>query len=219
MILKHGILLASMAFRSPFLVLSRHVPLISQALPRTKTLQRTVPKALFSTSNTKMSQSSEAFMKAVAERRSYYKLNKTSPLSDAAIQKLVEKTVALVPSSFNAQSTRVVLLLNDQHDAFWDIVGETLKKFAPDEKAAAKTAKKNQGFKDAYGTILFYEDSVPLDVLRETFALYRDKFGQWSEHTSAMHQFVLWTGLEAEGFGANLQHVSQIFLSTHYLEH
>jgi len=40
--------------------------------------------------------------------------------------------------------------------------------------------------------------------------MYADKFPQWSEHTSAMHQFVLWAGLEAEGFGANLQHYNPI---------
>jgi predicted oxidoreductase (fatty acid repression mutant protein) len=58
------------------------------------------------------------------------------------------------------------------------------------------------------GQILFYEDSEPIENLKEMFTLYKDKFDEWSEHTSAMHQFVLWTGLEAEGFGANLQHVS-----------
>jgi predicted oxidoreductase (fatty acid repression mutant protein) len=98
---------------------------------------------------------SDTFMKAVAERRTYYKLNKKSPISDDAIKKLVEATVENVPSSFNAQSTRIVLLLNDQHDAFWDIVGNTLKQFATSEKEAAKTAKKNQSFRDAYGTVCY----------------------------------------------------------------
>lgn len=40
--------------------------------------------------------------------------------------------------------------------------------------------------------------------------LYADKFPQWSEHTSAMHQFVIWTALEAEGLGANLQHYNPV---------
>lgn len=30
--------------------------------------------------------------------------------------------------------------------------------------------------------------------------------GQYSEHTSAMHQIHLWTALELDGFGASLQH-------------
>jgi predicted oxidoreductase (fatty acid repression mutant protein) len=36
--------------------------------------------------------------------------------------------------------------------------------------------------------------------------MYAYGFPQWSEHSSAMHQFALWTALEAEGFGASLQH-------------
>lgn len=35
---------------------------------------------------------------------------------------------------------------------------------------------------------------------------YAKLFPGWSEHTSAMHQFVLWTALEAEKLGCNLQH-------------
>jgi uncharacterized protein len=58
--------------------------------------------------------------------------------------------------------------------------------------------------------ILFFEDPVPVKKLQEQFAIYADKFPQWSEHTSAMHQFALWTALEAEGAGANLQHYNPV---------
>lgn len=40
--------------------------------------------------------------------------------------------------------------------------------------------------------------------------MYADRFPTWSEHTSAMHQYALWTALEAEGFGANLQHYNPL---------
>jgi predicted oxidoreductase (fatty acid repression mutant protein) len=58
--------------------------------------------------------------------------------------------------------------------------------------------------------ILFYEDPAPVKNLQTKFAQYADKFPDWSEHTSAMHQFAAWTALEAEGFGANLQHYSPL---------
>ena len=35
-------------------------------------------------------------------------------------------------------------------------------------------------------------------------------FPQWSEHTSAMHQFTLWTALDAAGLGCNLQHYQAV---------
>jgi predicted oxidoreductase (fatty acid repression mutant protein) len=40
--------------------------------------------------------------------------------------------------------------------------------------------------------------------------MYAHQFGDWSEHTNAMHQYALWVALEAEGFGANLQHYNQV---------
>lgn len=41
-------------------------------------------------------------------------------------------------------------------------------------------------------------------------AMYADKFPQWSEHTSAMHQYMLWTAFESEGLGCNLQHYNPL---------
>lgn len=35
-------------------------------------------------------------------------------------------------------------------------------------------------------------------------------FPEWSEHASGMHQILVWTALELEGLGANLQHLNAI---------
>jgi predicted oxidoreductase (fatty acid repression mutant protein) len=58
--------------------------------------------------------------------------------------------------------------------------------------------------------VLFFEDPKPVNDLEQAFPLYAHHFPVWSEHTSAMHQFALWTALEAAGFGANLQHYNPI---------
>ncbi|KAI4251603.1 MAG: hypothetical protein L6R35_007606, partial [Caloplaca aegaea] len=58
--------------------------------------------------------------------------------------------------------------------------------------------------------ILFYEDT---DVIREfqaKFKTYEAKFPEWSDQTSGMHQFTIWTALEAEGLGVNLQHYNPL---------
>jgi predicted oxidoreductase (fatty acid repression mutant protein) len=57
---------------------------------------------------------------------------------------------------------------------------------------------------------LFYEDQSVIKGLQEKMEVFAPYFPQWSEHTSAMHQYVLWTALEAEGLGANLQHYNPI---------
>jgi predicted oxidoreductase (fatty acid repression mutant protein) len=58
--------------------------------------------------------------------------------------------------------------------------------------------------------VLFYEDKSVIKGLQEKMEVFAEYFPQWSEHTSAMHQYVLWTALEAEGLGANLQHYNPI---------
>lgn len=66
----------------------------------------------------------KSFFDAVIERRTYYQLNKDSPISDKQITDIAEKALLHVPSSFNSQSTRLVVLLNKDHEQFWDFVLE-----------------------------------------------------------------------------------------------
>jgi len=162
---------------------------------------------IFSSSNTMAS--SVSFLDAVKGRRTIYALNKEAPISDDKIEQLVNETVKNAPSSFNSQSTRLVVLLKDEHDRFWEFVKEVLKPQVPAEQFEG-TVKRLDGFKAGYGTILFFEDPEPIQKLQKAYAIYADYMPQWSEHTSAIHQYILWAGLEAEGFGANLQHVSLI---------
>jgi len=151
----------------------------------------------------------KSFIEAIKERRTYYQLNKESPISDKQITEIAEKAVLHVPSSFNSQSTRLVVLLNKEHDQFWDFVLEVLKPIVPAEQFSG-TEQRISGFKAGYGTILFYEDPEPVEGLRKAFPIYAHHFGDWSEHTSAMHQYALWVALEAEGLGANLQHYNPL---------
>ena len=46
--------------------------------------------------------------------------------------------------------------------------------------------------------------------LQQKFPTYSDRFPVWAEHTSAIHQFAIWTMLEDEGLGASLQHYNPI---------
>ncbi|RMY15061.1 hypothetical protein D0868_01103 [Hortaea werneckii] len=150
-----------------------------------------------------------SFKDAIHLRRSIYALNKQSPIADTKIEEIVRTALKEVPSSFNSQSTRLVVLLKDDHDKFWDIVRDILKAHVPEDKWE-HTGNRIKGFRGGYGTILFYEDPEPIKGLQTKLPTYADKFPTWSEHTSAMHQYVLWTALEAEGFGCNLQHYNPL---------
>jgi hypothetical protein len=120
--------------------------------PVPSSITSSIPKqAPFSTTTAAMS-TQKTFFDAVKERRTYYQLNKESPISDKQISEIAEKAVLHVPSSFNSQSTRLVVLLNKDHETFWEFVLEVLKPLTPEEQFPQTTQKIN-GFKGAYGTV------------------------------------------------------------------
>lgn len=147
---------------------------------------------------------------AIKNRRSNYNISNFTPISDEKIKELIELVVTHVPSAFNSQSTRIVLLTGESHKKFWQLVKDSLKKIVPAETFSATETKIDTNFASGYGTVLFYEDTEVIKKLQETFTLYADRFPVWSDHTSGMHQFALWTLLEDEGFGASLQHYNPI---------
>jgi predicted oxidoreductase (fatty acid repression mutant protein) len=46
--------------------------------------------------------------------------------------------------------------------------------------------------------------------MKDKFPIYADKFPLWATQSDAMHQFALWTALEAEGLGCNIQHYNPL---------
>lgn len=149
------------------------------------------------------------FKQIVENRRSYYAIDKKSPISDQEIQEIIEHAVKYVPSAFNSQSGRVVLLLGEQHDNLWEITRETLRKIVPADSFSSTDDKINS-FKNGYGTILFFEDEAVIEGLQEQFALYKDVFPIWSLQSSGMLQYTIWVAIEAAGLGASLQHYNPL---------
>jgi len=149
------------------------------------------------------------FYTAVADRHSFYGISKEGVTSDERIKEVIEQAVKHTPSAFNSQSARVILLLTKHHDKLWDITKETLRKIVPADQFADTEAKINS-FQSGYGTVLFFEDTSVIESLQEQFALYKDNFPVWSQQSSGMHQYVVWTSLEIEGFGASLQHYNEL---------
>ena len=150
------------------------------------------------------------FKEAVEHRRTYYNITNSSPISDHEIKELIAFAVKNVPSAFNSQSTRIVLLLGKNHKKFWDITKEALKAIVPAEAFEKTLAKINTSFDCGYGTVLFFEDMEVVENLQKAFPSYKDNFPVWSQQTSAMHQFAIWTMLEDAGLGASLQHYNPL---------
>ncbi|PRP83664.1 nitroreductase [Planoprotostelium fungivorum] len=152
---------------------------------------------------------SQKFLSAVAARRSFYGIGSGSPISKNKITDIVHQAVKHTPSSFNSQSARVVVLFGKQHHRVWDITKEMLKPMTNAEQFP-NTVKKLDSFRAGHGTILFFEDMQVVRSFQEKYARFQDPFGQWSQQSNGMLQFVVWTALEAEGLGASLQHYNPI---------
>lgn len=149
------------------------------------------------------------FLASVAKRRSYYGIKDESPISDERLKALIEEAVKHTPSAMNSQSTRVVVLTKNQHDKLWDLTNDALRKIVPMEQFQA-TSDKIDSFKNGYGTVLFYEDMEVITSLQKQFELYKDNFPVWSHQASGISQFIVWNTLETEGFGASLQHYTEL---------
>lgn len=147
---------------------------------------------------------------ALLQRRSYYALGDRSPIDDDRIEEIVSFVVLNMPSAFNSQSSRLVLLLGEQHRELWQIVLETLRELLSDELFERSCERVQRGFASGHGTVLFFEDEEVVAVLQRTYPTYADNFPAWSQQTSAMHQLALWTLLEDAGFGASLQHYNPL---------
>ncbi len=147
--------------------------------------------------------------KIAETRRSVYALNKNLPLPAAEVVGIIEHAVLHTPSSFNSQSTRVIALLGAEHEKLWQITEDALRAIVPADKFEP-TAQKLAMFKAAAGSVLFFEDQNVVKGLQEQFPSYAANFPVWSEHTSGMHQYAVWTTLAAAGIGANLQHYNPV---------
>ena len=149
------------------------------------------------------------FIDLLKNRRSVYGISKETVISDEKIEEIVKEAVLHTPSSFNSQSSRVLLVLNEQHDKLWNITEDTLKKVVPAENFGP-TAEKMGAFRAGYGTVLFFEDQAVVEGLQQQFELYKDNFPVWSNQSNGMLQLVVWTALTNEGLGATLQHYNPL---------
>ncbi|MBH5329043.1 nitroreductase family protein [Eikenella sp. S3360] len=151
----------------------------------------------------------QTLQEAARARRSVYALNKTLPLPAEEAAAIVEHAVLHTPSSFNSQSTRVVVLFGAEHEKLWHLTEKALRQIVPAEQFAP-TEQKLAAFAAAAGTVLFFEDQSVVRGLQERFPAYAANFPVWADHGNAMHQYAVWTTFAAAGIGANLQHYNPL---------
>lgn len=159
---------------------------------------------LFDKENTK------PFLTEIENRRTIYKTKTSISISDEELEEMIEHIVKYMPSAFNSQSTRIVLLLNDQHIKFWENAKTVLKDVMGPDRDFEPTNQRINGFEHAYGTILYFEDEDVIKSLQEQMPSYADNFANWAVQTNAMYQYAIWTALSSKGIGASLQHYNPL---------
>ena len=150
-----------------------------------------------------------SFLDQIKQRRTIYAVGKNVTLDQDVIVQTIQEAVRFSPSAFNSQTSRIVTLYGESHHKFWNIVRENLRKIVP-ASAFANTDAKISSFEAGFGTVLFYEDQDTVKALQEQFALYADNFPVWSEHSTGIAQFSVWTALSEKNIGASLQHYNPI---------
>ncbi|HGF7675660.1 TPA: nitroreductase family protein [Enterococcus faecium] len=149
------------------------------------------------------------FTDTLKNRRSIYHLGRNVSLSNEELTALIKEAIKESPTAFNAQSTRAVILFGDAHEKLWEITEEALRPLTPAE-AFPNTQNKLAGFKNGYGTVLFFKDTDVVKGLQEQFELYADNFLDWSEQSNGIATANTWVALVDKGLGANLQHYNPV---------
>ncbi|KAJ9608496.1 type II nitroreductase [Cladophialophora chaetospira] len=173
----------------------------------------------------------DTFLEAVKDRRSLYALGAESPIPDSKIEEIVKHAVTWAPSTYNVQSARAVVLFKENHQKFWDIAKKHMANIPLEGGMRAYMDGRLAGWRASYGTVLWFEDQEALDALAQKNPMIGGMLTEWSDHSTGIHQFIgknpnalissslrfvdtiltstfftVWTALESEGLGANLQH-------------
>lgn len=146
---------------------------------------------------------------SLTRRRSIYALGHTRIVTDFCLEDTLKDCLKNCPTPFNAQSARLVLLLNQQHTNFWKLVLQKVLAVTPLGKKDS-TAQKINSFAAAYGTILFFEDLSVLEQLQKDFPLYQKNMHDWTFEANGMLQYMVWQALAENEIGASLQHYNEL---------
>ena len=149
------------------------------------------------------------FLKVIDKRRSITHLEATYLQSKEELIESIQTILHHTPSSFNQQTQRMVLLLDDSHQQFWDLVIQAIQRIVPVEQFERSKTKLSL-FKNSLGTVLFFDDTFATKALGNQFPLYQDSVETWSVEQNGMLQINVWNGLVSLGYQANLQHYTEL---------
>ena len=139
------------------------------------------------------------------KRRSYYDLGNKVSISPEYITKLIKEAARSCPSAMNSQSARIVILMEHSHLKFWNMVKGIQHRVLAEAIWESADLKVDR-CAAAFGTVLFFEDQDIIYNLKKGKPLQTEAFEIWSEQTSGMVQYAIWTAIASTGLGASIHH-------------
>lgn len=94
------------------------------------------------------------FLDEMKKRRSYYELNDRVSINPEYLIQLIKQAARCCPSALNSQSARVVILTQNSHRSFWQMVKE-LQYQSIAEVIWDSMDQRIDRCRDAYGIVLF----------------------------------------------------------------
>ncbi|KAJ7181493.1 nitroreductase family protein [Mycena crocata] len=148
---------------------------------------------------------SDAYLAAIAVRRSNYAITPKSSVSDEKLEAIVKACVLHSPTPFNMQSSRAVIVIGAENTKLWKKVTEYALKGLEGEGKATMQGRLT-AFAGGYGSVLFFEDQAVIDGMSKNMPMFANHFPVWSKNAAGMLQHTVWTALTLEGLAASLQH-------------
>ena len=99
---------------------------------------------------------SSTYLKAAKYRRTVYGVTDSISVSDDRIIEIVNEVIQTLPSSWNMQSTRILITIGKEHKRFWDTIIAAAKPFVlktQGEEDWKRNKKRFKSFQNAYGTV------------------------------------------------------------------
>ena len=144
---------------------------------------------------------STSFVNLVKKRRSIYALGKNSKYSKQQIEDRIREVVQQVPTAFNSQTTRVVVLFDEANIKFWDHIYDVQKDVLEGETWDMMSGIIT-GAKNGIGTVLFFEDKDEVEKMPARGVRQE----AYKQNNNANAQYAIWLALAEMDLGASLQH-------------
>lgn len=143
---------------------------------------------------------------SLKKRRSIYNLDKNIEIDEQKVLNTIKEVTHYVPHAFNAKSNIVYVVVGKKQDELWDRIYDAFN--------GKVDRKKIDGFKSAYGTVLYFIDKSVVKSLEDQMPTYAKNFYPWAVQAAGMLEFSVWTALRDLGLGANIQHYNPVIDKT-----